>query len=88
MRKLGLAIVLATLFAFSISAGAQAALQNAFLGKEVEVKIDMPATQQGVDLNFSSGQPLDWRQYSQRIKQFGIALRKGEAALVLVELAE
>ncbi|HSE50408.1 MAG TPA: hypothetical protein VLA96_14475 [Terriglobales bacterium] len=63
-------------------ATAQSSLQNAFLGREVEVKIDMPGTQQGVDLNFSSGQPLDWRQYSQRIKGFGVAIRKGDTPTV------
>lgn len=57
-------------------------LQNAFIGREVEVKIDMPGTQQGVDLNFSSGQPLDWRTYSQRVKAFGIAIRKGDTPTV------
>lgn len=80
MRKPGLlfaaALVLANI------ATAQSSLQNAFLGREVEVKIDMPGTQQGVDLNFSSGQPLDWRQYSQRIKGFGVAIRKGDTPTV------
>ena len=74
---------LCVLLLVSLPACAQgSALQSAFLGKEVEMKIDMPGTQQGVDLNFSSGQPLDWRQYSQRIKQFGVAIRKGDTPTV------
>lgn len=84
MRKTGFCLSLAlvvTLFAIS-AAGQSASLQNAFLGREVEVKIDMPGTQQGVDLNFSSAQPFDWRQYSQRIKGFGVAIRKGETPTV------
>lgn len=80
ISALALAAVLTTIPG---TAAAQAsALQNAFLGREVEVKIDMPGTQQGVDLNFSSGQPFDWRQYSQRIKGFGVAIRKGDTPTV------
>src|SRR3954451_6897182 len=73
---------LVTLLLLAASAAAQSSLQNAFLGREVELKLDMPATQQGVDLNFSSGQPLDWRTYSQRLKQFGVAIRKGDTPTV------
>jgi len=81
MRKL--VWVLAVSLFLSLAAAAQSnSVANAFLGKEVELKIDMPGTQQGVDLNFSSGQPLDWRTYSQRIKQFGVALRKGDTPTV------
>ena len=82
MRKLALVLILSAFIALTLSAAAQSSLQNAFLGKEVALKIDMPATQQGVDLNFSSGQPLDWRTYSQRLKQFGIAIRKGDTPTV------
>src|SRR6476469_3910143 len=81
MRKL--AWILAVSLFLSLAAAAQSnSVANAFLGKEVELKIDMPGTQQGVDLNFSSGQPLDWRTYSQRLKQFGVALRKGDTPTV------
>lgn len=80
MRKIALSLALIVLL--GSMAAAQSSLQNAFLGREVEVKLDMPGSQQGVDLNFSSGQPLDWRQYSQRIKSFGVALRKGDTPTV------
>jgi len=79
MRK---SLVFVALMLFAAVAAAQSSLQNAFVGREVEVKIDMPGTQQGVDLNFSSGQPFDWRQYSQRIKGFGVAIRKGDTPTV------
>jgi hypothetical protein len=76
------ALAVAVLISGAALAQGGSALQNAFLGREVEVKIDMPGTQQGIDLNFSSGQPLDWRTYSQRIKGFGIAIRKGDTPTV------
>jgi hypothetical protein len=57
-------------------------IETAFVGREVMVKIDMPATQQGIDLNFDRTQPMDWNQYQQRIKQFGIAIHKGDVVRV------
>jgi hypothetical protein len=82
MRKLTSTLLVTLLFSGAAAAQTGNSLQSAFLGREVEVKIDMPGTQQGIDLNFSSGQPLDWRQYSQRIKGFGIAIRKGDTPTV------
>ena len=35
----------------------QAALQNAFVGKQVTLQIDMPGTQQGVDLRMERDDP-------------------------------
>ncbi len=60
----------------------QAALQNAFVGKQVTLQIDMPGTQQGVDLRVERGDPMDWKQYSGRLKQYGPALRSGDRATV------
>ena len=60
----------------------QAALQNAFVGKQVTLQIDMPGTQQGVDLRMDRDDPMDWKQYSGRLKQFGPALRSGDRATI------
>lgn len=60
----------------------QQALQNYFVGKQVQLKIDMPGTQQGVDLRLDRSEPMDWKQYSSRLKQFGPALRIGDRATV------
>ncbi len=57
-------------------------LANYFLGKEVVVKIDMPASQQGVDLRYDKDDPMNWKEYSGRLKKYGIALRKGDTARV------
>ena len=60
----------------------QAALQNAFVGKQVTVQIDMPGTQQGVDLRVEREDPMDWKQYQSRLKQNGAAIRSGDRATV------
>ena len=57
-------------------------LESYFLGKEVAVKLDMPGTQQGVDLNFDKSPALDWNSYSSRVKNFGVSLHKGDVARV------
>ena len=48
----------------------------------MQAKIDMPGTQQGVDLQFDRGTPMDWKQYSSRLKKFGVAIPKEERATV------
>ena len=59
-----------------------AALQSYFVGKQVTLKIDMPGTQQGVDLRMDREDPMDWKQYSNRLKQNGAAIRSGDSSTV------
>ena len=58
------------------------ALQSYFTGKEVMLKIDMPGTQQGVDLRLNKDVPMNWKEYSNRLKSFGVAIPKGATARV------
>ncbi len=62
--------------------GGQSALQSAFIGRQVRIEIDMPGTQQGVDLRVEHDDPMDWRAYTSRLKQFGPAIRSGDRATV------
>jgi len=58
------------------------ALSNYFTGKEVVLKIDMPGSQQGVDLRFNNDNPMNWKEYSNRLKSNGVAIRKGDTARI------
>lgn len=72
-------------FAVRLSAAVEngaSAVESYFNGKQVTLKIDMPGSQKGVDLSFNKPSPMDWKQYSSRIKQFGPAIRKGDVATV------
>ena len=60
----------------------EAELRRAFLGKQVIVRIDMPGTHHGVDLLFDRDDPMDWKQYSQRLKNYGVAIPKGRGSVV------
>jgi hypothetical protein len=78
MRTILLLLALAPV----VAAQSQAALQRFFEGKRVRVKMDMPATHQGVDYHCNKEQPVDFKVYSSRIRQFGAALRNGDEVMV------
>jgi hypothetical protein len=74
----------AFLMALAAPAAAQNedALRSFFEGKRVAVKIDMPGTSDGVDVRPDAGRALDYRQYGDRLKTYGVALRAGDSAAV------
>jgi hypothetical protein len=65
-----------------LHAQSEGALRQAFEGKTVRVKMDLPATSDGVDIQHRGEPPLDFRSYSQRIKRFGVSLRSGDSVMV------
>src|SRR5258708_13685368 len=58
------------------------ALRAFFEGKRVGVRIDMPGTSDGIDLRPEAERPLDYKRYGDRLKQYGIAIRAGDSAVV------
>jgi hypothetical protein len=58
------------------------ALSPYFEGKQVVLKMDMPGTQKGVDVYPGRPQPLDLKSYSDRMKDFGTALQRGDSVMV------
>jgi hypothetical protein len=83
-RLMQSAVVLAmTLFALALGAQKDPnSLEGYFTGKEVTLKIDMPGTQQGVDLRYNKDVPMNWKEYSNRLKSNGVAIPKGATARV------
>jgi hypothetical protein len=65
-----------------LAAQSQQALSQFFEGKQVIVKMDMPATQQGVDVYPQPPQKLDVKSYSGRLKKFGTSLRNGDPVMI------
>ena len=57
-------------------------LRQAFEGKFVVVKMDMPATHLGVDLYPDQQPSVDFRLYSARVREFGVALRPGDRIMI------
>jgi hypothetical protein len=64
------------------SAQSEWELRQAFEGKFVIVKMDMPATQRGVDLYPDREPAVDFRAYSARVREFGVALKPGDRIMV------
>jgi len=58
------------------------ALKTFFEGKHVTVKIDMPGTQDGVDVRADAARDLDAQEYGNRLKIYGTAISAGDSAVV------
>jgi hypothetical protein len=78
MRFISLCLAIAC----GCSAQSEDALKRYFEGKQVRVKIDMPGTHHGIDLYYKKDPPVDFKTYSQRLKNFGVALRDGDTVRV------
>lgn len=63
-----------------LQAQSEDALAQYFLGHTVTVKMDMPASKDGVDV-FPGRQPdINYHDYTQRVKRFGVSLHSGDSA--------
>jgi hypothetical protein len=66
----------------SVHAQSEAALREAFEGRQVTLRIAMPGTQAGVDIYPGDPRSLDYPGYAERLKDNGTALEAGHKALV------
>jgi hypothetical protein len=84
MAQRGTALAAALVVGIAAPAAAQdeAALKAFFEGKRVVTRIDLPGTEEGVDVRVDSRQAIDGRKYGDRLKTYGTALRAGEPATV------
>jgi hypothetical protein len=57
-------------------------LKAHFEGRVVAIRMDMPATDDGVDVYPAETPPIDFPRYQARVKKYGIAIRQGETAMV------
>jgi hypothetical protein len=57
-------------------------LRPFFEGKRVIVKLEMPGSEDGVDVHPRAAQPVNFPQHASRLKRFGTAIRKGDEVMV------
>ena len=72
MSRFTQSVVVLAMALFTLSLSAQKdpnSIEGYFTGKEVVLKIDMPGTQQGVDLRYNKDVPMNWKEYSSRLKK-------------------
>lgn len=65
-----------------LAAQTEGHLRRFFEGKTVLVKLDMPGSEDGVDVYPGTSMPIDFPKHAARLKQFGTAIRRGDEALV------
>jgi hypothetical protein len=65
-----------------LAAQSERALRQHFEGRQVTVRLDMPGTEDGVDIYPGTSQPLDYPRYATRLKDFGTAIRNGQTVMV------
>jgi hypothetical protein len=80
--KNGVAALCALLASPCAFAQSEDALKVFFEGKTVVVKLDMPAAQTGVDIYADARRPMNFEEYSDRLKAVGVAIRSGDAVMV------
>jgi hypothetical protein len=57
-------------------------LKRAFEGRQVRVKMNMPATHEGVDVRFRQNPAVDFPAYGNRLKNFGVSIPEGATATI------
>ncbi len=65
-----------------VFAQSEEALKQFFEGKMVELKIDMPATKDGVDVYPRRNPPVDFSEYGERLKRHGTAIKAGDPIMI------
>jgi hypothetical protein len=82
--RVSIVVAAAVALGMAASAAAQneAALKSHFEGRRVTVRVDMPGTSDGVDVQADAGQAIDFPHYREDLKRFGIAIHAGDSALV------
>jgi hypothetical protein len=77
-------LVLLALVAAAQPAAAQTEdhLRLFFEGKPVKIKIDMPGTDDGIDVYPGRTQTVDFPKHANRLKQFGTALKRGDEVMI------
>jgi hypothetical protein len=87
LTRFAAAAALVAAIAAPAAAQDEQALRAFFEGRRVTLKIDMPGTSDGVDVHVDAARAIDYREYGDRLKEHGAAVRSGDAAVVtLVKL--
>ena len=82
MSRLPLSLALLGLSALPALAQNETALKNAFMGRQVAIRVDMPASHKGIDLRFDRDVPFDLKENSDRMREHDAALKAGDVIQV------
>lgn len=81
---INLSAIIAFVFSTTVLASAQteADLKQHFEGRRVEVKIEMPATKDGINIYPEKPQSMDYSRYAELLKKYGVAVREGDRLII------
>jgi hypothetical protein len=83
IRPVVATFVLSSFLAAPLVAGNNYAyLKDVFEGRRVTVRLDMPATSDGVNIYVNNRRGLDLNEYRNNLRRYGVAIRDGESAVV------
>jgi hypothetical protein len=83
IRPLVATLVLSSILAVPVLADRDYTfLKDVFEGRRVTVRIDMPATSDGVNVHVDGRRRLDVDEYRNNLRRYGVAIREGESAVV------
>jgi hypothetical protein len=84
MKITGLSVALFVICAWPTPASAQSesTLKQAFEGRSMVLRVDLPATQLGVDVYPERPQPVDFAGVARRLKEYGTAIHQGESTTI------
>jgi len=78
MNKLFVVLFVLVSSVITVSAQTERDLKEHFEGKPVTLKIDMPASRDGVNIYPERGLAMDYNQYADRLKRYGVSAHKGD----------
>jgi hypothetical protein len=84
-RTFGIAAAaVALLAAFAASAAAQDedALKAYFEGRRIVLRMDMPGSADGVDVQLDPARGIDYKKYRENVKRYGVAIGSGDTSTV------
>src|SRR5262245_28562614 len=76
------ATALLTLFAASVAAQNENALKAHFEGRRITLRMDMPGSADGVDIQVDPPKSIDYKKYRENVKRYGVAIRYGDSSRV------
>jgi hypothetical protein len=72
-------VLAAALPASAQPAQTEAELKSAFEGRRVTLRLDMPASSDGVDVLADASRAVDFKEYNNDLKRYGTAIRAGDS---------
>ncbi|MEO5763233.1 MAG: hypothetical protein ABIR28_13085 [Vicinamibacteria bacterium] len=78
-KRFFLPLALLAFTAVQAQAQSEEALRNAFMGRRVTIRVDMPASHKGIDLRFDKPVPFDLKENSDRIREHDASLVAGDS---------